>query len=239
MNWNERSGEKEELDDLNFSGPELEQSLDELSWVHRYLGGHNITIRTLQNALDRIPKEYNRPIRVLDAACGGGDSLRSMAKWAKRRKINLEFFGVDGNPSTIEYARNKSHEFSNINYKTEDLFSKNMDWSHYDIVMFALILHHFSDEQIKQILQSCHEANVAVIAVNDLHRHPWAYHLFGILSKITGFSHVSRNDGLRSIKKAFTKEELQKHFEQSGYNEYKISWRWAFRYEAIAKRRNH
>lgn len=234
MNWKQRSAEKEELDDLDFSGPELEKSLDELSWVHNYLGGKQITLRALKRAVSLLSIDsMQRPLHILDAGCGGGDSLRTMAKWGKKQEIDLQLTGIDGNPATIEYARKKSVDYSAIRYNTLDLFSEDMEWEKYDIVTFSLILHHFSNDQIKTLLDSCANAQVPIVVINDLHRHPLAYYLFTGLTKILGFSHISRVDGLRSIQKAFVKRELRAILTQSGYTASHIRWQWAFRFEAI------
>ena len=60
MDWTKRSDEKEELDDLSFSGEALTKSLDELAWVHKYLGGHQITIRTIRKAIKKLGAEEER-----------------------------------------------------------------------------------------------------------------------------------------------------------------------------------
>lgn len=236
MNWKQRSAEKEELDDLEFSGPELEKSLDELSWVHNYLGGRQITLRALKRALSLISYDTEeRPLHILDAGCGGGDSLRTMAKWSEHRDIDMKLTGIDGNPATIEYARKKSVDHPAIHYKNMDLFSEDVEWEKYDIVFFALILHHFSNDQIKTLLDKCANASVPILVINDLHRHPLAHSLFTGLTKVLDFSHVSRVDGLRSIQKAFVKTELRDILTQSGYTPHHIRWQWAFRFEAIGQ----
>lgn len=235
MNWKQRSSKMEELDDMGISGDELTKSLDELSWVHKYLGGHFITVRTLKNALTYTETDSTQPICILDAGCGGGDSLRSMSKWAKSKNLDVELHGIDGNPSTIEYARKRSVEFPEIHYQTANLFSNDIDWGKYDIVMFALVLHHFKNEEILKLLKKCANARVQLVCINDLHRHPIAYYLFAVLSGIVGFSKISRKDGLVSIQKAFTKEEIRRLLVQAGYKDKRINWQWAYRYEAIAQ----
>lgn len=237
MNWKQRSSKMEELDDMGISGDGLTKSLDELSWVHKYLGGHFITVRTLKHALSYTETGQAQPVRILDAGCGGGDSLRSMSKWSKSKNLDVELYGIDGNPATIEYARERSVEFPEIQFTTADLFSNDIDWGKYDIVMFALVLHHFKNEEILKLLKQCANAEVPLVCINDLHRHPMAYYLFAVLSGVIGFSSISRKDGLTSIQKAFTKAEIESLLEQAGYKDHSVGWQWAFRYEAIAQLR--
>ena len=68
--------------------------------------------------------------------------------------------------------------------------------------------------------------------INDLHRHPLALLLFKMTSPILFPNRLVQHDGLVSIRKAFTHDELIALLQQSGLkpSQYAIKWKWAFRW---------
>ena len=83
----QRSEEKELMDDLNFSGGELNQTLRELKTINRWLGGNYVTTSGLAKIFNRYPQDS---YTVADIGCGGGDMIRVMDDWAKNQKKEVE-----------------------------------------------------------------------------------------------------------------------------------------------------
>jgi hypothetical protein len=74
------------------------------------------------------------------------------------------------------------------------------------------------------------------IVINDLHRSALAYRLFQVLCFVFQLNAMSREDGLVSILRGFKKEELVRFSEKLNLSNYKIQWKWAFRYQWIIKK---
>ena len=72
-------------------------------------------------------------------------------------------------------------------------------------------------------------ANLGVV-INDLQRSKIAYRLFEAYSRVFMKSKMARHDGLISIERAFTKNELLSFTSKLGVQSFNIKWRWAFRY---------
>ena len=53
----------------------------------------------------------NRTWRIIDLGCGGGDSLRAIAKWAEKQNLKVELTGVDLLEDAISYAKANSQGF--------------------------------------------------------------------------------------------------------------------------------
>ena len=70
---------------------------------------------------------------------------------------------------------------------------------------------------------------------NDLQRHPVAYHLIKNLTKIFSKSYLVKNDAAVSVSRGFTKKEWEDIFLKAGIKNYRIKWKWAFRYLIICK----
>lgn len=71
------------------------------------------------------------------------------------------------------------------------------------------------------------------IVINDLHRHPFAYHSIKILTRLFSKSSMVKYDAPLSVQRAFTKKELVRLMENAGIEHYKIKWKWAFRWQIV------
>jgi 2-polyprenyl-3-methyl-5-hydroxy-6-metoxy-1,4-benzoquinol methylase len=231
LNFTKRSAEPEILDNFELKGHNLTENLQELEWVNRFLGGYKETARTLKSALANHPA---KAIHLVDLGCGGGDSLRFLARYAQTQNLPWHFTGVDANPAALAYAEEQSLPYTSISYQQSLLTAQNFSSLNAQVVLFNLFLHHFSDKEIISFLKICKEGGVMVF-INDLHRNKLAYQLFRVVSRIFRFSRISRHDGKLSVKKSFTKEDWSTLFESAGYTNYQIKWRWAFRWVCLLK----
>jgi ubiquinone/menaquinone biosynthesis C-methylase UbiE len=236
MNWNERSRAEEEMDDLELTGPKLERTLEDLSKVHKWLGGHT-QVKHILHQLVEVDSDIQS---VVDIGCGGGDSLFSMQSWCQQHNHPLGLYGMDANAAIVSYVRQKATgriQFSVGNVFEIDQMEK---YRGIDVAFFSLFLHHFSDGEILQLLQSCADVGIRYIVITDLERSVWAYRLFRLATKLISFSDMARKDGLLSIRKGFRREELEMLCKSSPFKNLHVSeWRWAFRYVVIASRANN
>ena len=215
-------------------GAQMDQTLDQLAWINFLLGGRRYLWNSLKELLPR-DREKARTIRVVDLGCGGGDDLRFLYKKARRRGLSLHFTGVDANPHVVSYARKNSQSFPDITYRTMDVFSEDLNDLPVDIFICSLFLHHFSDEELVDILRKLAEnANLGVV-ISDLHRHRFAYYAFGLVTRLLRASYMIRHDGLLSIRKSFHRKELYQLLEKAGFRSFRVRWRWAFRFQVVAR----
>jgi hypothetical protein len=66
--------------------------------------------------------------------------------------------------------------------------------------------------------------------MNDLHRHPLAYHFIRIVTKLFSSSVFTKNDAPLSVLRSFRKNEWMKFCQNAGLKNYTIQWKWAFRF---------
>ena len=224
-----RSAEPEILDDFQLKGHDLAHNLQELEKVNRYLGGHNSLRKAISEVVENDPRHT---IRLLDAGCGGGDALRMLALWLRKRKKDFQLTGFDANANAIEYAIRHSTGYPNLRFRLLDIKSESFRRLPADVVTFNLFLHHFSEPEIVSLLVTCRHKKCAIV-INDLERSWLAYHLFRIVSRLMGFSYISRYDGKLSVKKSFSRKDWQRIFAKAGIDNYQIRRRWAFRWLCI------
>ncbi len=227
-----RTDEEEIMDDFSLTGDVLDNTLDTLAKINKWLGGNQVVLSGLKTMLKKHPKD--KTITIVDLGCGGGDMLRLIADYGHKLGYTFKLIGIDANEYTVEHARKRSESYDEISFLTQDIFSEEFNAMSYDIVIATLFLHHFKEPQIIDLLQSTlKKANIGVL-INDLHRHRLAYYLFKLIT-IPVQNKMIKEDGLISILRGFKKIELEKISKKLNVKS-TIKWRWAFRFQWIIQK---
>ncbi len=227
VNTKQRSTQSEIMDDLNLEGELLRDTLDQLARINYWLGGYRPTIDALKKMIQTLP--LDQQITIVDIGCGGGDMLRVVADFGRKNHRDFKLIGIDANDFTVNYARQLSLKYPEISYFSHNIFSDEFEALNYDIAMFNLVLHHFNDDEIIQLLAATSsKARVGVI-VNDLHRSALAYYLFQLVCLVIS-NPMARYDGLTSILRGFKKQDLIQYSKKLNLKNYVVKWKWAFRY---------
>jgi len=226
-----RTNDPEIMDDFALEGEMLKDALDKIAQINQLLGGNKITIDGLRELTDEITTFTE--ITICDLGCGNGDMLRSIADYGLNNNLKLKLIGIDANAFTINHAQTLSFDYPNIHYSCENIFDDKFQKSEYDIVLCTLTLHHFKDEEIINLLSKLYTQTRIGIIVNDLHRSAVAYKLFQALCYMFKLNKMSREDGLTSILRGFKKADLIRYSKLLNFQNYKVRWKWAFRYQWI------
>ncbi len=222
-----RSEELEIMDDLDISGPVIDQTLRELNTINRRLGGNQISISAFKNFAK------GNEIKLADLGCGGGDIMAEMAKWSRKKDINASFVGIDANPHIVEYAKKNTRQYSEISYKPINIFSDDFQKEKFDLIHCCLFVHHFTTEELVVLFrQFKNQARLGVI-INDLHRHPLAYWSILFLTSLFSKSSMVKNDASISVARGFKKREIIEIMDRAGISNYKLTWKWAFRWKLV------
>ncbi|KAF2341903.1 methyltransferase domain-containing protein [Flavobacterium tistrianum] len=231
VNTKYRTEEIEIMDDFSLGGEELIGALDQIASINQLLGGNKLTLHGIKELFKKT--DISKTITIADIGCGNGDMLRMLAKYGKKNNLGFKLIGIDANAFTIDYAKKLSKDFSNIEYLCMDIFSEEFHQLKYDIVLCTLTLHHFTTNQIADVMNTLNKNASIGIVVNDLHRSKLAYRLFELIGVVFNLNNMSRNDGLISILKGFKKNELEHLSKKLNLKNYSINWKWAFRYQWI------
>jgi SAM-dependent methyltransferase len=227
-----RSQQIEVMDDLNCSGQVVDQTLEELEFINKWLGGNAVTLDAFQRYINN--KEITQHVlEIADLGCGSGDMLRIITQLLRKNTILLKGFGIDANPNIIQYARNKSHGFSELQFEPLDILSQDFQKRQYDIIIATLFFHHFSSSQLVTLFKSLKIQARQQIIINDLHRHWLAYYSIKFLTVLFSRSSMVKSDAPLSVLRGFSKQELASILMEAGIRNYKLKWRWAFRWQLI------
>ncbi|MDP3681397.1 MAG: methyltransferase domain-containing protein [Flavobacterium sp.] len=231
LNTKFRTDTLETMDDFAMEGEILRDALDKIAKINQLLGGNQLTLQGVQDLTSSISK--SNEIVIVDVGCGNGDMLRTLADFGLKNKLKFQLIGIDANSFTISHARQLSQNYPNISYRCEDIFETSFKELKYDIVLCTLTLHHFKNNEIVDLLSVFYANSTIGIVINDLQRSAIAYRLFQALCFVFRLNEMSREDGLTSILRGFKKEELIHFSKKLSFKNYKIHWKWAFRYQWI------
>ena len=224
MKGQQRSYQNELLDNNDIPFVDIRQNMRELNIINTLLGGHRITLKGVQTLLFG-----QKQIHVCEIGCGGGDNLLAIEKWCKNKSIKVTFTGIDIKEECIQFAKTKTALQGCTTWLVSD-YKKVVFAQKPDIIFSSLFCHHFRDEELITQLRWMKENATIGFFINDLQRHPLAYHSIKILTQLFSKSYLVKNDAPLSVQRGFTKKEWQTILTKANITSYQIQWQWAFRY---------
>lgn len=226
-----RSYQKELLDGDDIPFDDIKQNMQELDVINTWLGGHQITIKGLQQFISGLSGTHT--LHICEIGCGGGDNLRVIRQYCKKKSINIKLIGIDINPHCIAYAQsrkeNEGIEFICSDYATASFTQKP------DIIFSSLFCHHFTEDELHQQFVWMKKHSTLGFFVNDLHRHSLAYHSIKLLTTFFSKSFLVKNDAPLSVARGFKRKDIIQLCDRSSINKYQLKWMWAFRWLLIYK----
>jgi len=146
---------------------------------------------------------------LLDIGFGGGDIPIALARWAARDGFDLSITAIDPDPRAINFVADLDYP-PNIAFLQSDISELNPSEEKFDFVISNHLIHHLKKTELRNILKQSRALSTTSVIFNDLRRSDWAYLLFNIFSRPIFRSSFITEDGLTSIKRSYTKTELQK-----------------------------
>lgn len=224
IDFSKRSYQKELLDRDDIPFEDIVLNMQELDFINSKLGGHAISISGFKKLIGN-----KKQISVCEIGCGGGDNLKAINDYCTKNNIEVDFIGIDINKDCIDFAR-KQCQTLNIQFIPADYKEVKFEKGNPGIIFSSLFCHHFSDEELVDMLQWMKAYSNIGFFINDLHRHRLAYHFIKLATNLFSKSYLVKNDGPLSVLRSFRREDWKKLFKKAGIENYRIEWKWAFRY---------
>lgn len=185
---------------LDHASPEVaRENLRDLVRINRYLGGYGILRRIVAPFAGR-----GESFSMLDIGAASGDMGAALRRSYPRAVVtsldrNYWHLAPAARPKLVGDA-------SRLPFRARS----------FDFVFSSLFLHHFSNDEVVELLRNFKTiARRAVLAI-DLERGPLAYHFLPATRWLFGWHDISVHDGQVSVRAAFKKEELQALAQQAG-----------------------
>lgn len=201
----------ERMDDPDCDPVRLRRTLVRFDLVNRLFSGWAHAYKTMvRPALGRPP----RRVRVLDIGCGGGDVLHRIVNMARRDGFNVSGLGIDPDSRALAVARDKVRvpgiEFRELH--SSDLVRAG---ERFDIVISNHLLHHLTDRELQDVLRDSEMLATSLALHSDIARGRLAYYGFAFAVTPIAPGTLLRVDGLRSIRRSYTKRELERVLPQN------------------------
>lgn len=220
------------MDDFSIGGAVLEQTLDELGLVNRWLGGHGATWAVL----GPVVRAAGRPLAVLDVGTGGGDGALDLVRRSARGAHGLRAVGLDANPVTLASAQRRADagltaaQRACVSFVEGDARAMPFEDDTFDVAVASLVLHHFDEDEAVRVLREMERVSRGGIVVNDLHRHALAYAGIRVLAALLPTSVMFAHDAPLSVRRGYVREELYDLAFAAGLSHPSVRWHWAFRW---------
>jgi 2-polyprenyl-3-methyl-5-hydroxy-6-metoxy-1,4-benzoquinol methylase len=170
---------------------EARASLADLVRVNKYWGGHS----TLRKLVDRVIPP-GQTFSLLDVGAASGDMGKYLREWRPLARV-----------TSLDYL--ESHLAGGSGQRVAgDAFALPFAPRSFDYVFSSLFLHHFTDEQVVELLAGFGRVARKQVLVIDLWRHPVPYYFISQTRWLFGWDPVTVYDGAISVEAAFRPEEL-------------------------------
>jgi 2-polyprenyl-3-methyl-5-hydroxy-6-metoxy-1,4-benzoquinol methylase len=167
-------------------------NLRDLIRINRRWGGHS----TLRKLLAETVPASGR-FSVLDVGAASGD----MGTCIRQSYAGAEVTSLDYVESHLAGASGAK--------VVGDAFGVPFRPGSFDYVFCSLFLHHFTDEEVVELLKGFGEVARKAVLVIDLERNPIPYYFIAWSRPLLGWDPVTVHDGAISVEAAFRREELE------------------------------
>lgn len=189
------------LDDPHADPATVRASLGHIARANRWFGGRAAVLWGLGRALHTVPRGSR--VSLLDIGTGAGDLPRAARRWAHRRGLRLDVFGLERSPMAAALA-----QANGVPTIVADAGGIPVRPGSVDVVLLSQVAHHFAPASAESLFRSCHRIARRALVVADLRRSTAALAAFSVGSRVLRFDPVTRADGRTSIRRGYSPREL-------------------------------
>lgn len=189
------------LDDPTVDAAVRERSLEDVARANALFGGTSAVLSELEFVLGNWS---GAQMTMLDAGSGLGDIAVRAREKAASAGVELHTIGLDAAEALARATARRAG--SGV---CGDALALPFRDRSFDIVTCSQLLHHFADADAARLLRELNRVARARVIVSDLLRHRLAAAGLWLASFPLGFHPVSRHDGVVSVLRGFTPDELK------------------------------
>lgn len=220
-----RQNEVELLDSPEHDSGVLEESLEQVAAVNRWLGGR-------RSLLAHVEELYpaDGPVSLLDAGTGSGDLPRAVVDHAHRRGRTIQVRATDAHPQMVEIARRACVAYPEIRVSRADVLNLPFADGEFDGAMLSMTLHHMEGDDAARCLRELARVSRRGVLVSDLERSVVNY--VGALAlgrTVWRRNPLTRHDGPLSVRRSFTAAELRQLATDAGFGEARVYRHFPYR----------
>jgi ubiquinone/menaquinone biosynthesis C-methylase UbiE len=201
---------------------------------HRAHREHRETQRDLaQNTVAR-----SEAVTVVDLGTGGGRLPVYLAKWARRNGLNLRVVGLDLASRNLRIAHENTGTNREIQLVRGDVLALPFAAGCVDVFTSSLFLHHFAPDALAKLLRDAYRIARRGIVMNDLTRGYLPLAAFRLVQPVFARHELTRKDGITSIRRAYTPDELLQIARDAGLRNARVHRHFPWRMTLVADKRD-
>lgn len=185
------------------------RSLADITRANRLLGGTAAVLAALTPHLARAAsganaaRESPAPLTLVDVGTGAGDIPEAVRRRAATLGFRVETMGLEWTVPIAAAAAHASGPAAVGDARRLPFADRSCD-----IVVCSQVLHHFEDADARTIIGEMHRVARRCVVIGDLRRSWLAAAGLWLVSWPLGFHPVSRHDGVVSVMRGFSVDEL-------------------------------
>ncbi len=186
-------------------------SLHNISVANRWFGGWWAVRRGLLRVTRRLGGSKSRRLVMLDVGCGRGDLTLRAGTWARSNGMAVVPLGLERHRTAARLTQGTGVPTLLGSAGAIPIRDKSVD-----IVLASQLVHHLPAQQLIEFCQAADRIARVGVIIADLRRSPWALAAFWVGSRLFGFDAATKRDGLISVRRGFTRNELAELLRQAG-----------------------
>lgn len=197
---------QERMDALDCDPVKLTNTYHQFWWINQILSKWTTIYKS---EFRPFLEETNDGATLLDIGFGGGDIPIHLNDLAKADGFQLQITAIEADKRSYNFVKSV-HGNSDVSFKnmlSTDLIAQK---ERFDFVISNHLIHHLDNITLKKICTEAEQLATKKVIFNDLRRSDLAYAIFFIFSKLLFWNSFISFDGLISIKRSYTFEELKK-----------------------------
>jgi SAM-dependent methyltransferase len=190
------------LDDPAADPAAVAESLRNIARANRWFGGAAAVRHGLDRVLGDVPA--GTTLTLADVGTGLGDLPQAAAGWASRRGVRLVAVGLELSPVAARLAHRRGLACAVGCAGAPPFRDKSVD-----IVLVSQVAHHLAPDSAVRLLRTCDRLARRAVVVADLRRGSLGPLAFWVGARALRFDRVTVADGITSLRRGYTTEELR------------------------------
>lgn len=193
------------LDEADIDNGELDRNLRDLARLNRLPGGTDASVRAIRHLV-----RGGDEVRVVDVGAGMADMALAFARKGWRT------VAVDAHPQVLATARVATDHEPLVEVVEADGRELPYADDELDVSHCSLLLHHLAPGDAIAVLREMARVARHGVVINDLRRGILPFMATGVAVALLGRCRATRVDGLRSVRRAYTLNELDELLDEAG-----------------------
>ena len=200
---------EELLDDPDADPAAVAESLGNIARANRWFGGAAAVRFGLRQTLGQVPA--GTTLSLLDLGTGLGDLPAAAVRWGANRGIHLCPVGIELNRIAAGLACGAGVPTALACAGSPPIRDKSVD-----VVLVSQVAHHLTDSSVVDLLRTCDRLARRAVIMADLRRSRLAEPAFWCGAHLLRFDRVTLADGMTSIRRGFSRQEMLQLMQQAG-----------------------